>query len=181
MSQSPSLNREFDVTQLTPQVPSPSTHVNQQALPISCIDLIAKLENLLARSSEMDRDDFVDQSADIARKMLSRLSEFHGEFFVDMVQNPAREEIARAVTHADAYELVLKTRPLANAVLRAFWNVKESQDIQAAHAELGRALVAACAATCGQAVVAIGSDTEVGQEINQSTVSLVSQLQSLWA
>ena len=108
----PSLNNALAGFEFKSQDPSQSIDVDYQALEIACVDLISKLENLLTKSNEMDRDDFIDESAGIARKMLELLTSFSNEFLSTAGVNQAREEIDRALTFADAYEEVLKTRPL---------------------------------------------------------------------
>ena len=155
-------------------------NVDHQALEISSIDLISKLENLLAKAREMPRDDFVDETANIAKKILFHLTAFGDEYFEGQAAEHSKDEIVRALTFTHTYEEVLKTRPLTNAIIRTFWKIDELKEIKAAHQQLGEALVRACAATFYHAVMLIGLDNPFGQQIDQSTVVFVNELKQSW-
>lgn len=154
--------------------------IDHKALEIACIDLISKLENLMAKAREMPRDDFIDEAGSIATKMINRLSTFGNDFFQGNAAAQAREENARALTFCHAYDEVLKTRPLSNAIIRTFWNVDEIEEIKIAHAQLGEAMVRACAATFYHAVMLVGLENAFGQQIDQSTVVFVNELKQHW-
>ena len=176
----PSLNDAVEGFVFQKQVVCDAINVDHRALEVSCVNLISKLENLLAKARELPSDDFVDESADIARGLLEMLSEFGTEYLTGSAAKQAKEEIDRARTFSHTYDEVLKTRPLTNAFLRTFWKVKESQEITTAHKQLGEALVRGCAATFYHAVMLIGLNTDFGKEIDQSTVVYVNELQQTW-
>ena len=154
--------------------------INYKALEVSSINLISKLENLLAKAREMPRDDFVDEAAGIARKMLFNLTEFSDEYFQGGVADQSTEEIVNSLACVDAYEKVLKTRPLTNAIIRTFWQINELEAIKTAHERLGESLVRACAATFYPMVIMIGLDNPFGQQIDQSTVVFINELKQTW-
>lgn len=176
----PSLNNTVAGFVFQKQEACETTDFDRRALEISCVDLISKLENQLAKAMQMPKDDFVDESAIVARKMLKLLLEFCDEFLVGKPGAQAKEEIDRALSFTDTYEEVLKTRSLKNAFIRAFWNVDESEEIQLSHAQLGEALVRGCAATFYHAVMRVGLDTPLGKQIDQSTVVFVNELKQSW-
>jgi hypothetical protein len=154
--------------------------VEQQAFEVACIDLISKLENLVAKANGLAKDDFVDESSDIGRKILERLSTFANEFLDGKAAVQAKEEIDRATTICYTYDEVLKTRSLAKAILRTFWKIEESDEIKESHAQLGEALTRCCATTFYHAVVRIGNNSEAGKLIDQSTLVFVKELQTAW-
>ena len=162
------------------QEPGEANAVDQKALEASCVDLICKLENIFAKAKEMPKVDFVDESATTARKMLELLLGFCDKFLTGKADAQAREEINRAMTVSHTYDEVLKTRSLGNAILRTFWKVEESKEIQESHSQLGEALIRACAATLYHAIILIGFDTDLGKQIDQSTVVFVSELKQSW-
>ena len=180
-TEQPSLNNAVPGIVFQKQDPSQSIDVDYQALEISCVDLISKLENLLTKLINQDKDDFIDESADTARKMLALLSSFSDEFLTEKAAAQAKEEIDRALTFASTYEEVLKTRPFINSVIRVFWNLKETEDILKSQAELGGALVRACATTFYHAIMLIGTDNEFGKEIDQSSVVFINELKQSWS
>ena len=177
----PSLNNAVPGIVFQKQDPAQSIDVDYQALEIASVDLISKLENLLTKSIEKEKDDFIDESADTARKMLALLTEFINEFLTGNAAAQAKEETDRALTFAHTFEEVLKTRSFINTVVRVFWNLKESEDILKSQAELGEALVRACATTFYHAIMLMGTDTEFGKEIDQSSVVFINQLQKSWS
>ena len=154
--------------------------VDRKTLEVSCVDLICKLENLLAKAKEMPKDDFIDESAIVGRKMLEHLSAFGDKFFVGNAAEQAKEEIGRAMTYSHLFDEVLKTRSLTNIVIRTFWNVKESDEILSSHAQLGEALIRGCAATLYHAIMLLGVHTDLGKEIDQSTIVFVTELKQSW-
>ena len=156
------------------------TNVDRQSLETSCVDLISKLENLLAKATGMPRVDFIDESATIGRKMLEQLLRFTDDFLGGKAADQAKEEIARANTYSHAYDEVLKTRSLKDAFVRTFWKADDSPAVLSAHTQLGDALVRACAATFYHAVMLVGIDSEQGKQIDQSTVVFVNELQQSW-
>ena len=176
----PSLNGAVDGFVFREQDASEAIHVDKKALELASVDLISKLENMVSKAHQMPRVDFVDESGTIAREMLEQLNQFCGEFLMGEASAQANEEIDRALTFSHTFDEVLKTRSFANAVMRTFWKVAESQDIQQAHDKLGESLIRSCAATFYHAVMIMGLDTEFGREIDQSTVVFVKQLQEAW-
>ncbi len=155
--------------------------LDRDELELSCIDLIRKLENLFASAKEKASDDFIDDSADTGRKMLRKLAEFNQTYLTGSAAEQANEEVQRAMAYSHAYDEVLKSRPLTKSIVRAFWNVKESDDILASHQKLGEALTRGCAATFYHAVLLAGLDTELGKQIDQSTAVFVNELQQTWS
>ena len=158
----------------------PKSKAEQQAVEIACVDLISQLENQVAKANDMARDDFIDESADIGRKILARLSEFSSDFLEGKSALQAKNEIQLAQTFCYTYEQVLKTRTFTNAILRTFWMVEESDAIKAAHAQLGDALARSCATVLYHAVVLIGNDSESGKQIDQSTLVFVQEMKQAW-
>lgn len=159
---------------------SAKTKAEQKALEFACVDLISKLENLAAKASELADDDFIDESAGIARNIADRLSQFGEEFLDGAAAVQAKEEIDRTLAFCQTYEEVLKTRSFGNAFLRTFWKVEESDAIKSAHAKLGEALTRCCATTFYHAVVLIGNDSDSGKQIDQSTLVFVNELRTVW-
>lgn len=157
-----------------------SDSIDRKSLEASCVDLICKLENRLAKAMAMSRVDFIDESATVAREMLDHLQNFSESFLGGKAADQAKEEIERALTYSHTFDEVLKTRPLMNTIARTFWNVDEKAEIQTAFAQLGAALIRGCAATLYHAIVFIGVETELGQQIDQSTVYFVNELQESW-
>ena len=157
-----------------------ATKVDRKALETSCVDLISKLENLLAKAKELPSDEYVDDSAKVGRKMLDRLSAFCEAFLTGKAAAQAKKEIDRAITVSHAYDEVLKTRSLKNTIIRVFYEIEESEDIQASHAQLGEALIRGCAATLYHAIMLVGFDTALGKQIDQSTVVFVNELKESW-
>jgi hypothetical protein len=157
-----------------------SDNIDRKSMETSCVDLICKLENHLAKAMAMPRVDFIDESAEVARDMLNDLLKFSDSFLGGKAAEQAKEEIERAQTYSDTFDEVLKTRPLLNTIARTFWSVDEKAEIQTAFAQLGAAVIRGCAATLYHAIVLIGVDTELGQQIDQSTVYFVSELQQSW-
>jgi len=176
----PSLNNKLDGLVFESQPECPPINVDHQILEVATVDLISKLENILAKAHDMANDDFIDASAEIAQKMIEPLEAFNKEYLHDAAAKQAQVETNRAIGFADTYQAVLKTRSWTNAVIRAFWNVEENKDILVAHADLGGALVRACATTFYHAVKMIGLDHDFGKEIDKSTVVFVNELQENW-
>ena len=177
----PSLSRADTGIQFIHQEPCRVVDVDYKALETSSIDLISKLENSLAKAREMPKDDFVDEAAVTCKQMLSYLSEFTEEYLSGDAAVQSKQEIDRASTAAYAHEEVLTTRPLAKSIIRMFWEVAESDEIESSHRQLGQAIVRSCAATFYHAVMMIGLDSEFGCEIDQSTAVFVTELKQAWS
>ncbi|MFK7769588.1 MAG: hypothetical protein AB8B55_20420 [Mariniblastus sp.] len=154
--------------------------LNHKELETSCIDLLSQLESIIAKARELDSDDFIDGAAPICRKVLKQVSTFTDEFLTGSAAEQANEEIGKADTHTYAYEEVLTTRSFTNAFLRSFWEVEERPEIVEAHERLGDALVRATAVSFYHVVLHAGLDSEVGQKIDQSTSTFVTQLKEVW-
>lgn len=176
----PSLNPAISGFVFNHQKTSSIVDIDRKALEVSCVNLICKLENVLAKAMEQPKDDFVDESAAIGRSMIEALAIFCGDFLSGESAEQIHAELERALTLTVAYQGVLKARPLTNALLRTFWHIEEKKEIKEAHAKLGEALVRACAATLYQAVMLIGMETAFGKEIDQSTAVYVNELQQFW-
>jgi hypothetical protein len=155
-------------------------NIDRKTLESSCVDLICKLENQLSKAKDMQRVDYIDESATIGRSMLELLLRFTDEFLTGKAAEQAQEEIARASTFSHTYDEVLKSRSLKESILRTFWKADDSQDVRNAHKQLGEALIRACAATFYHAVMLVGIETEQGKQIDQSTVVFVHELQESW-
>ena len=162
------------------QEASSDCDIDRKTMEKSCVDLICKLENHLAKAMAMPRVDFIDESATVAREMLNELLLFSESFLGGKAADQAQEEINRARTYSYTFDEVLKTRPLLNTIARTFWSVDEKAEIQTAFTQLGAALIRGCAATLYHAIVLIGVDTDLGQQIDQSTVYFVNELQQSW-
>ena len=178
--QTPSLNNAVEGFVFAKPDESNSINIDYKVLEISCINLISKLENCLAKARELPKDEFIDESGEIGGRMLETLNSFCNEFMTGATAQQVREEIERTQLIVDTYGEVLKTRPLSNALIRTFWTIDESDDIQASHKKLGEGLVRACAVAFYHAVILVGLDTEFGLEIDQSTVVFVNELKQSW-
>ena len=154
--------------------------IDQKTLEIACVDLICKLENIFAKAKEVDKEEFVDESAATARKMLGLLIEFCNEHLKGKPQAQAQDEIEKAVTVSHSYDQVLKTRSLGKSIIRTFWSIEEPAEIKESHAQLVDALIRACAATFYHAIMSVGFESSVGQQIDQSTLVFVSELKQSW-
>ena len=157
-----------------------ANNVDRGSLEVACIDMISKLENLLARAKAMQHVDFIDESSDVGREMLEQLSAFSDKFFVGNAAAQAKEEIEKGMMYSHNFDEVLKTRSLIKTAIRTFWNVEESDEILAAHLQLGGSLIRACAATLYHAIMLLDIQTELGKEIDQSTVVFVTELKQSW-
>lgn len=177
----PSINQVVDGFMFQEQESGVAKNVDHKKLEIACVDLISKLENLLAKAKQLEQDDFIDESGVVGQKMIESLTHFSNECLEGNAAVQAQEEISRASTYVATYEEFLKSRPLTKSLLRTFWDVPETKDILNAHSELGRALVRACAATLYHGVVMVGLDSEFGKEIDRSTVVFVEELLESWA
>ncbi len=158
-----------------------ASEIDHKAMGFACIELIGKLENEFARAKQFPRQEYVDEAAETARKMLEPLIEFSGQYLQGDAKMQADEEISKAGAVSDTYDEVLKTRPLGNALLRTFWKADEIEAIKEAHAKLGEALIRATAAALYHAIMMLGFDTAMGQEIDQSTVVFVTELNQSWS
>ncbi len=154
--------------------------IDANAIEIACIDLICKLENIFAKAKQADKEQFVDESATTARKMLSSLTDFCKNFVTGKAQAQSQEIIDKAVTVSHTFDQVLKTRPVGKSILRTFWSIEESEDIKASHGQLADALIRACTAIFYHAVVMIGLDSKAGQQIEQSSMIFMAELRQSW-
>ncbi|MGI9516850.1 MAG: hypothetical protein ACR2NP_07400 [Pirellulaceae bacterium] len=154
--------------------------VDKSALGMACVELIGQLENVFARAREQSLTDYIDEAAETARKMLELLEGFSKAFLDGGASNQAGEEITKALMCSHAYDEVLKTRPLGNALLRAFWKADETDSIKEAHVKLGDNIIRATAATLYHAIMMLGFDSDMGGEIDQSTVVFVTELNQSW-
>ncbi len=155
--------------------------IDQKAMGFACIELLGKLENEFARSRALPREEYIDEAATTCRDMLELLTTFCNEYLAGKGDVQARDEIARAQTLSHTFDEVRSTRPLGNALLRAFWKADETDDIKDAHSKLGNGLIRAIAATMYHAIMAIGFESPMGQEIDQSTVVFVTELNQSWS
>ncbi|MDG2014140.1 MAG: hypothetical protein P8J33_11580 [Pirellulaceae bacterium] len=154
--------------------------IDKATLGMSCIELIGQLENVFAKAHEQSQVDYIDESGGTARKMLALLNDFANNYLSGNAARQADEEIEKAALCSHAYDEVLKTRPFSNALMRAFWKAEETPDISAAHLKLGDNLVRATAATLYHAIMILGIDSDLGHEIDQSTVIFVTELNQSW-
>ena len=155
--------------------------VDKSALGMACVELIGQLENAFAKAREQSSTDYIDEAAETARRMLSMLDSFSKAFLDGSASEQAGEEISKALMCSHAYDHVLKTRPIGNALLRAFWKADETDSIKEAHVKLGDNIIRATAATLYHAIMMLGYETPMGQEIDQSTVVFVTELNQSWS
>ena len=153
--------------------------IDSKLLGLSCVELIGRLECEFVKAKEFQPSDYIDESAETARKMLALLAEFSNDNLGD-ASIQANDEIQKANAVSYTYDEVLKTRPLGNALLRAFWKAEEVEDIKVAHKNLGQSTIRAIAATLYHAIMIIGFDSEMGKEIDQSTVLIITELNKSW-
>ena len=163
----------------TPPKSELADSIDSKLLGLSCVELIGRLENEFAKAREFQQSDYIDEAAETARDMLSLLGDFSNEHLGD-ASIQANDEIQKANTVSFTFDEVLKTRPLGNALLRAFWKAEEVEDIKVAHQNLGQAIIRAVAATLYHAIMMIGFESEMGKEIDQSTVVFVTELNQSW-
>ena len=154
--------------------------IDRSVLGMSCVELIGKLENEFARAREQQTTDYIDEAGVTARKMLDLLEAFCRENLDGAASEQALEEITKAQMGSHAYDEVLKTRPLGNALLRAFWKADEVDSIKETHNKLGDNLIRATAATLYHAIMLLDFGSEMGSEIDQSTVVFVTELSQSW-
>ena len=154
--------------------------LDKATLGMSCIELIGQLENAFAKAREQSHVDYIDESGGIARKMLVLLNEFANSYLSGNAAQQADEEIEKTAMCSIAYDRALKARPFVNALKRAFLKAEETQEIASAHLKLGDHLVRATAATLYHAIMILGSDSDLGREIDQSTVIFVTELNQSW-
>ena len=153
---------------------------DRKSLEAACVDMISQLEYMVFKAQEMSRIDFVDETAEIGRKMLVVMADFAENFLTGNAAEQAKGEIERAVTYSHTYDEVLKTRSMLNTVLRTIWKADENREIQSAHKQLGEIMVRACAATLYHAIMLLGMESEIGKQIDQSTVIFVNELKQAW-
>ena len=163
-----------------PSETGPNHRFDRKSLETACVDMISQLEHIVFKAQEMSRIDFVDETAEIARKMLVVMGDFTEEFLAGKAADQAIGEIDRALTYSHTYDEVLKTRSILNTVLRTIWKADENHEIQSAHEQLGEIMVRACAATLYHAIMLLGMDSEMGKQIDQSTVIFVNELKQAW-
>lgn len=154
--------------------------VDQTGLGMACIELIGRLENEFATACDQPTTEYIDEAAETARKMLILLETFCYEHLQEVTDTQAGREICKAYLGGYAFDEVLKTRPIGNALLRTFWKADEVNDIKEAHDKLGKNLVRAVAAALYQAIMMLGPDSRMGPEIDQSTVVFISELDQRW-
>ncbi len=154
--------------------------VDKAALGMACVELIGQLENCFTKAREQQRTDYIDEAAVTARQMLHMLETFSKAFLIGTASEQAGEEITKAMMGSHAYDEVLKTRPIGNALLRAFWKAEEVDSIKEAHSKLGDNIIRATAATLYHAIMMLGFDSDMGREIDQSTVVFVTELNQSW-
>ena len=154
--------------------------IDRSILGMACVELIGKLENTFAKAREQQPTDYIDESGNTARKMLDLMQNFTRSHLQNSAYKQANEEITKAMMGSHAYDEVLKTRPLGNALLRAFWKADEVDSIKEAHNKLGDNLVRATAATLYHAIMLLDFSSELGAEIDQSTVVFVTELGQSW-
>ncbi len=142
---------------------------------------LATLENCLAKARELPRHEFVDASSEIGERMLQILKSFCKEHMTGASAEQVNAEIEQTQQMVNAFGEILKTRPLNDTLIQAFWNVKESDDIKTSHKQLGEGLVRACVVTFYHAVMLIGVDTEFGKEIDKSTMKFLDELEQSWS
>ena len=154
--------------------------VDTATLGISCIELIGQLENVFAKAKEQSQVDFVDESATTARKMLTLLNTFANQYLSGNAVRQSEAEIEKSLLCSHTFDEVLKTRPFSNALKRTFWKAEETEEIKHAHQKLGESLIRATATTLFHAIMIFGTESDLGNEIDQSSVIFVSELKQSW-
>ena len=154
--------------------------IDTATLGISCIELIGQLENTFAKAREQSQVDFIDESATTARKMLMLLNSFANQYLSGNAARQSEEEIEKSLMCSHTFDEVLKTRPFSNALKRAFWKAEETEEIQNAHHKLGESLIRATTTTLFHAIMILGTESDLGNEIDQSSVIFVSELKQSW-
>lgn len=142
--------------------------------------LIRKLEIRLQEFNALSQPDFYRQSATVARATSNQLIKFVDQNLEAKAVTQVHEEFDRVFSVCRMYEQVLQSQSLTNAMFRECRKVESLAAIQSAHSQLGEALTRGCATVCYHAVVLIGSDSGVAQQIDERTVRLVQELQAVW-
>lgn len=154
--------------------------IDEQTLGIACVDLIGRLEQCFTRARALPQSEYIDEAGTNARKLIDLLRKFACQHLRAELSNQAFDEIGKASTVALTYDEVLKTRPLGNALLRAFWKADEVDSIKDAHSKLGNALIRATSATLFHATALLQSDSDLATEIDHSAGLFVSEICNNW-
>ena len=157
-----------------------SSELNTAELELACIDLICQLEALLVRANRSCRNDQVENSPEVACKMLTRLMEFTVANLSGEAADETRGEILKVAQSAEEHQKALSNRTLGES-LRSMLK-KDDVDFRSltTHSALGRALAKVSATTLHKGLELLGEDTNSGKQLSLSSQAYIEQLEKEW-
>ena len=131
-------------------------------------------------AKESGRAEHMKVASATANNILSKLLAFSDQFFSGDEAAQTREEIIKALDESSAYTAVQKTRSWGSTLKRTFGGTEDNENIKRTYESLGLALIRACATVLYHAIVVVGFESQLGQQIDQSTVVFVRELKESW-
>lgn len=154
--------------------------VNNAELELACIDLICQLEALLVKAKSYCRNDQVENSPEVACKMLTRLVEFTNANLSGEAADQTREEILQVAQAAERHQASLGSRTLGESLRSMFKKDDVDFNSLTTHSALGSALAQVSATTFRNGIALLGEDSHSGQQLTQSSRAYVGQLEKEW-
>ncbi len=171
------------MSQLNQETAKPTTEgvrdADLAAFELSCVHLICQLEHLLATAKESDRSDQVEDSAKLANKILGKLINFADEFLPGS-DDAILEELGKAARSSATHKDALSKRSWGTTLKSLFLVDAVDEKSKATHEKLGKDLACACASILNQAIQLVGEDSEIGQQVSQSTTVFVNEFEAVW-
>lgn len=160
-------------------LPTGNIKVSNEELELDCINLISQLEMQI--SSARTGREHVEKASGNTDKLLSALLDFCERNFDEAAAAVPLQNIKKASFSSLALKEVVASLSWGFAV-RNLFGKKLCSDVQVrqTYEELGDSLLCACVSVLRQAVIAVGSESEVGKTIEQSTAVFVEEFKTSW-
>lgn len=144
------------------------------------VDLLCHLEHLLSNIREAEPADKHEVLVEVSQKMLSVMLDFVEAFLSGSSLAKSSEEIATAFTNSQVLKELTHNVSIGGLLRRTFGGTDPNQVvIDETYNDLCRALKRAVVTLLFHAIQAVGLETPIGQQIDQSTLLFVSELESI--
>lgn len=122
----------------------------------------------------------VENATETANQMLVILLDYSERHFDDKQAVETQTEIVRASAASKVHQEVLRRRSWRSALRSLFVACSVDEGARESYEKLGKALARACATAFRNVLSIIDSRSATGQQIAQSTVVFVTELEHLW-
>lgn len=150
-------------------------------LEFGCIDLLCKMEFYVSEVKGADPVDRHEVAVEVSRKMISEMKDFSAAYFIAETLAAINSEFAKVSSEADVMETLIANRSFTGMIRRTFGGADPDEaTFCEASQNVFKAVKRSIVTVLFHAIQMAGAQSSFGKQLDQSTLLIVSELESIY-